>query len=196
MFEQFLTRSDRKMDRGRWHLLGLRIRSLLPIRRGWARKRGIVLTRKDSLQAFAQQVAEARGLELVDVELFRAGRREVLRVYLHKPGGVSLDDCSQASHHLSTLLDADDSFQAPYTLELSSPGLDRPLKTPADWRRRVGEWVRAHLNEDVEGRKQWIGKLVRQDEDAAYLVIEDGAPEIRIPYRAVQLARVDVRLED
>jgi ribosome maturation factor RimP len=60
----------------------------------------------------------------------------------------------------------------------------------------VGEWVRAHLNEDVEGRKQWIGKLVRQDEDAAYLVIEDGAPEIRIPYRAVQLARVDVRLED
>jgi len=141
-------------------------------------------------------VAEARGLELVDVELFRAGRREVLRIYLHKPGGVSLEDCTQSSHHLSTLLDADDSFQSPYTLEISSPGLDRPLKTPADWRRRVGEWVRAHLNEDVEGRKQWIGKLVRQDEEAAILQLEDETTEIRIPYRAVQLARVDVRLED
>lgn len=141
-------------------------------------------------------MAEARGLELVEVELFRAGRREVLRVYLHKPGGVTLEDCSQASHHLATLLDTDDSFQTPYTLEISSPGLDRPLRTPDDWRRRVGEWVRAHLSEDVEGRKQWIGKLVRQDDDAAYLVPEEGEAEIRIPYRAVQLARVDVRLED
>lgn len=141
-------------------------------------------------------MAEARGLELVDVELFRAGRREVLRVYLHKPGGVSLEDCSLASHHLSTLLDADESFQSPYTLELSSPGLDRPLRTPSDWRRRVGEWVRVHLNEDVDSRKQWIGKLVRSDDEAGYLALEDETTEIRIPYRAVQLARVDVRLED
>ena len=132
----------------------------------------------------------------MDVELFRAGRREVLRIYLHKPGGVSLEDCSLASHHLSTLLDAEDSFQAPYTLEISSPGLDRPLKTPSDWRRRVGEWVRTHLIEDVEGRKQWTGKLVSQDEVSATLQLEDGKTEIRIPYRAVQLARVDVRLED
>jgi len=161
-----------------------------------ARKRGIVLTRKDRLLAFSQQVADARGLELVDVELFRAGRREVLRIYLHKPGGVSLEDCTTSSHHLSTLLDADESFQSPYTLEVSSPGLDRPLRTPSDWRRRVGEWVRTHLNEDVEGRKQWTGKLVRCDDEAAHLLLEDETTEIRIPYRAVQLARVDVRLED
>lgn len=159
-------------------------------------EKGFCLTRKDRLQAFCRQVAEARGLEMVDVELFSAGRREVVRVYMHKPGGISLDDCSQASHHLSTLLDADDEFQNPYTLEVSSPGLDRPLKTVADWTRRVGEWVRVHLAEDVEGKKTWIGRLVRAESDAAFLVPETLETEIRIPYRAVQLARVDVRFEE
>lgn len=159
-------------------------------------EKGFVLTRKDRLQAFCRQVAEARGLELVEVELFRAGRREVVRAYMHKPGGISLDDCSQASHHLATLLDADDEFQNPYTLEISSPGLDRPLKTAADWGRRVGEWVRVHLSEPVEDRKTWIGKLVRAESDSAVLVPEGLENEITIPYRAVQLARVDVRFEE
>jgi len=141
-------------------------------------------------------VAEACGLELVDVELFRAGRREVLRIYLHKPGGVTLDECSQVSHQLSSLLENDESFQTPYTLEVSSPGLDRPLKTPRDWARRVGEWVRVHLSEDVEGRKQWVGRLVEADETSALLSPEEGSPDVRIPFRTVQLARVDVRFED
>jgi len=159
-------------------------------------EKGFVLNRKDRLQAFCTEVAEARGLEVVEVELFRAGRREVLRIYMHKPGGISLDDCSQASHHLATLLDADDEFQNPYTLEISSIGLDRPLKTAADWTRRVGEWVRIHLAEEVEGHKTWIGRLVRTESDAAILVPENLETEIRIPYRAVQLARVDVRFEE
>ncbi|MCB9496462.1 MAG: ribosome maturation factor RimP [Fibrobacteria bacterium] len=163
---------------------------------GRAWKKGFVLNRKDRLQAFCKQVAEARGLELVDVELFRAGRREVLRAYMHKPGGVTLDDCSQASHHLATLLDADDEFQNPYTLEISSPGLDRPLKTAADWARRVGEWVRVHLSQEVEGRKTWIGRLVRSDSESAVLLPEGQENEIIIPYRAVQMARVDVRFEE
>ena len=141
-------------------------------------------------------MAEARGLELVDVELFRAGRKEVVRVYLHKPGGVSLDDCSQASHHLSVLLDTDEEFQNPYTLEVSSPGLDRPIKTTQDWARRVGEWVRAHLSEEVDGRKEWIGKLVGIDENSALLAPPNDAPQVRIPFTAVQMARVDVRFED
>jgi ribosome maturation factor RimP len=141
-------------------------------------------------------VAEVRGLELVDVELFRAGRREVLRIYLHKPGGVTLDDCAQASHHLSTLLDADEDFQGPYTLEISSPGLDKPLRTPREWERRMGEWVRAHLSREVEGRLQWIGRLVGCDASGALLEPEDGSVQVRIPYDAVQLARVDVRFED
>lgn len=166
------------------------------VRIGRALEKGFVLTRKDRLQAFCRQVAEARGLELVEVELFRAGRREVVRAYMHKPGGISLDDCSQASHHLATLLDADDEFQNPYTLEISSPGLDRPLKTASDWKRREGEWVRVHLSEPVEDRKTWIGRLVRAESDAAILVPDGLENEITIPYRAVQLARVDVRFEE
>jgi ribosome maturation factor RimP len=158
--------------------------------------KGFVLTRKERLLTCSAEVAEARGLELVDVEFFRAGRREVLRVYLHKPGGITLDDCSQASHHISVLLDADEDFQNPYTLEVSSPGLDRPLRTPRDWARRAGEWVRAHLSVEVEGRVQWIGRLVESDEHSALLAPEDGTAQVRIPFTAVQLARVDVRFED
>lgn len=137
-----------------------------------------------------------RGLELVDVELFRAGRRDVVRVYLHKSGGITLDECAQVSHQLSLLLDADESFQTPFTLEVSSPGLDRPLRTAQDWARRKGEWIRAHLSEDVEGRKQWIGRLVESDDVSALLSPEEGGAEVRIPFRTVQLARVDVRFED
>lgn len=117
-------------------------------------------------------------------------------MYMHKAGGITLDDCAQASHHLSTLLDADDAFEDPYTLEISSPGLDRPLREAADWQRRIGEWVRAHLSQEVEGKKTWIGRLVRCESDAAVLVPEGLEREIVIPFRAVQMARVDVRFEE
>lgn len=130
------------------------------------------------------------------MELFRAGRRDVCRVYLHKPGGISLDECAEASHLISEVLDTDETFESAYTLEVSSPGLDRPLKTAQDWARRHGEWIRAHLIEEVEDRKQWIGKLVASDETTATLAPGGSQPEVRIPFSAVQLARVDVRFED
>lgn len=157
---------------------------------------GHSLEKKEKLSSLAGQIAEAHGLELVEVELFRAGRREVLRVYLDKPGGISLGDCAEASRELSDLLDADELFPEAYTLEVSSPGLDRPLRTPRDWARRVGEFVRIHLSEPVEGKRTWIGKLTQSGDDAAVLAPEKGGPEITIPYRAVQLARVDVRFEE
>ena len=144
----------------------------------------------------ARQIAEARGLELVEVELFRAGRREVLRVYLDRPGGITVDECAESSREISALLDAEELFQQAYTLEVSSPGLDRPLRTPRDWARRTGEWVRVHLGEPVEGKRTWIGKIRECGEDSAVLAPEKGGPEITIPYRAVQLARVDVRFEE
>lgn len=131
----------------------------------------------------------------MEVELFRAGKRQVIRVYLDREGGISLDECAAASEDLSVLLDADELFGEDYTLEVSSPGLDRPLRTPRDWARRKGSWIRVVLTEQVGGKKGWIGRLVRCDEESAVLVTEKGQ-ELQIPYRVVQLARVDVRLQE
>jgi ribosome maturation factor RimP len=157
---------------------------------------GHSLEKKERLSSLAGQIAEASELELVDVDLFRAGHREVIRVYLDCVGGISLGQCAEASRKLSELLEADDLFQLAYTLEVSSPGLDRPLRTPRDWARRVGEYVRVHLSEPVEGKRTWIGKLVRSGEENAVVVSDKTQQEIEIPYRAVQLARVDVRFEE
>jgi ribosome maturation factor RimP len=157
---------------------------------------GHSLEKKERLSSLAGQIAEASELELVDVDLFRAGHREVIRVYLDCVGGISLGQCAEASRKLSDLLEADDLFQLAYTLEVSSPGLDRPLRTPRDWARRVGEYVRVHLSEPVEGKRTWIGKLVRSGEENAVVVSDKTQQEIEIPYRAVQLARVDVRFEE
>lgn len=140
-------------------------------------------------------MAQSRNLDLVEVELFRAGKRQVIRVYLDREGGISLDECAAASEDLSVLLDADELFGEDYTLEVSSPGLDRPLRTPRDWARRKGSWIRVVLTEQVGGKKGWIGRLVRCDEESAVLVTEKGQ-ELQIPYRVVQLARVDVRLQE
>ncbi len=160
------------------------------------RLRRAILDKRERLSDLAGQIAGARGLELVEVELFQAGHREVLRVYLDRPGGITVNECAEVSRELSALLDAEELFQQTYVLEISSPGLDRPLRTPRDWERRIGEWVRVHLNEPVEGKVTWIGKLKSAGVDSALIVSEPGGLEITIPYRTVQLARVDVRFED
>jgi ribosome maturation factor RimP len=117
-------------------------------------------------------------------------------VYLDRQGGITLGQCAEVSRELGAQLETDDLFAQAFTLEVSSPGLDRPMRTSRDWARRVGEWVRVHLSEPIEGKRTWIGKLTQSGEDAAVLAPEKGGPEITIPYRAVQLARVDVRFEE
>ena len=108
----------------------------------------------------AEKIAGDNGLDLVDVELFRAGRRRILRVYIGKAGGVSVEDCARVSRDLGVLLDAENVMEDDsYTLEVSSPGLDRPFKTLKDFRRNLGRFVRISTREPVEGRNVLVGKL-------------------------------------
>ncbi len=146
----------------------------------------------DKISSLAQGIAEARGLELVDVEMQGTGRRRMLRVFIGKPAGVSVDDCTQVSREMAAVLDAenwlgDDS----YTLEVSSPGLDRPFKTPADWRRNLGRDVRVVCRDPVEGKLQFQGRLLSADEQEA--VIESAGRRVRIPLRNVASAKVEIR---
>lgn len=144
----------------------------------------------------AAKVAESHGLELVDVELFRAGKRRVLRIYIGKREGVTVDDCANVSRELGTLLDAENVMQdEAYVLEVSSPGLDRPFKTLKDYRRNVGRFVRATLREPIEGlgpKKLVVGKL--EDVGEQSITLDADGKSRSIPLDLIVQAKVDVRL--
>jgi len=150
----------------------------------------------ETISHLATKVAESNGLELVDVEIFRAGKRRVLRVYVGKREGVNVADCAKVSRDLGTLLDADNVMQDEnYILEVSSPGLDRPFKNLKDYRRNLGRFVRVSTREAIEGlggKKLVVGKLADVQE-ASITVDTDGASR-SIPLDLIVQAKVDVRL--
>lgn len=130
---------------------------------------GIVMaTQKEdtctTVTKIAQPILESMGLELVDIEFGRVGPDAVLRLFIDKEGGVMLDDCAGLSRELSMILDVEDVIACNYTLEVSSPGLDRPLKKQADYDRFVGRLIKIRtyqpfLDDSGNKRKTFLGKL-------------------------------------
>lgn len=106
-----------------------------------------------------EPVVESMGYELVGVELMRHGRDCTLRVYIDKPAGVTLDDCAAVSHQLSGVMDVEDPIQLPYRLEISSPGLDRPLFKVSDFERFAGSTAKIKLAVPLAGRRNFTGVL-------------------------------------
>jgi ribosome maturation factor RimP len=146
------------------------------------------------ISSLAGKIAESNGLELVDVELFRAGRRRILRVYIGKVGaGITVDDCAKLSRDLSARMDAENMMgEEPYHLEVSSPGLDRPFKTIKDYRRNVGRLVRVSCREPVEGKRLLIGKL--EDVGEATITLDEDGKTRSIPLDQIVQAKVEIRL--
>jgi len=111
-------------------------------------------------------ILDSQQMELVDLEYRREGRDWVVRLFIDKEGGITLDDCADVSHEVSAVLDVEDPIDAAYRLEVSSPGLDRPLKTPADYGRFTGRLVKVKTFEklDPDGRgherKTFVGRLI------------------------------------
>ena len=108
---------------------------------------------------------ESLGLELVDVELVRDGQRHVLRIFIDRRGGVSLDECSQVSRIMDPIIDQDLKLNQHDFFEVSSPGLDRPLKTDQDLRRHLEEWVEISLYKALNGQKKFQGLLKGYNEE-------------------------------
>ncbi len=147
----------------------------------------------EKITELAGRVAATNGLELVDTEIFRAGRRRVVRVYLGKAEGVSVDDCAKVSRGMSAVLDAENWLgDEAYVLEVSSPGLDRPFKTLADWTRNLGREVRVSCREKVENRFEHRGKLVAVDAEAA--VLETSSGNVTVPMGQVALAKLEIKV--
>ncbi len=141
-----------------------------------------------ALEALLEPAVSRLGYELVGVELHGRGRGLVLRLYIDREGGVSLDDCQRVSRQVSGLLDVEDPIPGPYTLEVSSPGLDRPLFKEAHFRRFAGRKVRIRTDVPLEGRRNFRGVLrgVRGGE----VIVEVDGTEYALPMERIEQARL------
>jgi ribosome maturation factor RimP len=136
-------------------------------------------------------VAEAEGLELVEVEVSREGRRQFVRIYVDTPRGVTLEECGRLSRRAAPLIETLDLFEGRYVLEVSSPGVTRGLKKDQDFVRFAGRLARLNLSEAVEGREQWIGDLQGMDGSDILLLPIEGPGPVRIPRARVRSARLE-----
>jgi ribosome maturation factor RimP len=143
----------------------------------------------DRLRELCRGGVEALGFELVDVELAGGGRSPILRVYIDSPEGITVDDCADVSRQLSAIFDVEDPLPSSYTLEVSSPGLDRPLVKPEDFRKRLGSTVKLKLRRpDETGRRNFTGSLMEATDDG--VVVEVDKERFSLPYAAIERARL------
>jgi ribosome maturation factor RimP len=151
---------------------------------------------KETLRDVAERVTSSRGFELVDVEVKRAPGGQLVRLFVDKPGGIGLDDLQTVSEEVSAILDVEDPIDSAYTLEVSSPGLDRPLKGEADYRRYQGRLARLSSYEPLEGRRHWTGRIVSVDSGVVSLSLEnEGGAVTQIPIDKIAHGRLEVEFK-
>ena len=125
------------------------------------------------LQAIIEPAVSALGYELVGIEHLSQGKHSVLRVYIDHEDGISVDDCADVSHQVSAVLDVEDPITGLYTLEVSSPGLDRPLFTEAHYLRYVGQLAEIRSHSPIDGRRRFKGRL-QAVQDGQVVIEVDG----------------------
>ncbi|MCM2997415.1 ribosome maturation factor RimP [Paenibacillus cellulositrophicus] len=145
---------------------------------------------KGIVEQMVQPYLDEHNFELVDVEYVKEGSNYFLRVFVDKEGGIDIDDCGMISEYLSGKLDENDPIPEAYFLEVSSPGAERPLKKKEDVVKAVGKDVFVTVYEQVEGQKEFEGRLLSFEDDV--LVISAGKKEYSIPYAKVASARLAI----
>jgi ribosome maturation factor RimP len=135
-------------------------------------------------------------LFLHDIRFIRQGKRGILRVFIDKPGGVTIDDCEQASNAVSMILDVENFSDQPYTLEVSSPGADRLLMSETDFKMVIGHFLRLVVKDagSPSGEKEMVGKLAACNNDRLKMDI-DTEQTIELPLSEIIRARLDVRFK-
>ena len=145
------------------------------------------------LMQLLQPTIEAMGYSLWGIELISPGRRPTLRLYIDAESGVDVDDCAQVSHQVSGVLDVEDPISGEYTLEVSSPGVDRLLFRPEHYLAYVGEIIDIRLRLPVDGRRRFKGPLLSADSEMIVVSVDDH--EFELPLRSVDRAKAHPRLE-
>lgn len=150
--------------------------------------------REEQIEALLAPAVAAQGCELWGLEYMAQGRRSRLRVYIDKADGVTVEDCEKVSREVSDLLDVEDLIPAAYTLEVSSPGMDRILFKPEQYQANLGAVVDVRLNYPFEGRKHIVGVLAAVEEDEAVVRPladdPDAGEEFVLPMENIQRARL------
>ena len=132
-------------------------------------------------------IVEENKFELVDVEYVKEAGEYYLRVYIDKPGGINIDDCETVSRRLSDLLDREDFIKEAYILEVSSPGLDRPLKKDKDFERNLGKEVELKTYKPIDKRKEFTGTLKSYDADTVTI---DTGPDGEMEFNRKDIAQI------
>lgn len=143
---------------------------------------------REALIRLLEPTIERLGYELTDLELKLGGRDGLVRVFIDKTGGIDIEDCEAVSRQVSAILDVEDPLPGHYTLEVSSPGLDRALTKPAHFQRFMGEDVRVKLRFPLEGRRNFSGALRAADEEN--IEVEVDGESHSLPLATIESARL------
>jgi ribosome maturation factor RimP len=147
----------------------------------------------DEIRKVIEPVISALGIEIDDIEFGRMKGRSLLRVYIEKEGGVTIDDCERVSREIEAVLDVEDPIPYSYVLEVSSPGLDRPLRSREDFKRYAGRMVRVITRDPIEKQTFFVGKLVEAGDVDVALLLENNK-KVAISYDNISRARLEVEV--
>ena len=147
---------------------------------------------ESTIEELVQPIVDARNIEIVDIEYVKEAGQFYLRIYLEKEGGITLDDCAEVSRELNPILDEKDPIKDNYFLEVSSPGLDRPLKKEKDFIRYAGYDVEIKLYKPLNGTKQLEGELIGLTEDKKIKVVIDNN-EVEFDKKDIALIKLAVK---
>ena len=149
---------------------------------------------EERVREIAERVAVEQGLELVHAEVGASGRAAAVRIFIDKPGGVTHEDCAAVSLHVGTVLDVEDFIHSAYTLEVSSPGLERGLYKRADYERFAGQPARMKSRQPVNGQRNFRGRIVGVEGDQ--VVFDDKTNgRVHVPVDSIVKANLEIDVE-
>ena len=147
------------------------------------------------IREIAERVATEHGLEHVHTEVGVLGRNAAVRIFIDKPEGVTHEDCSTVSHHVGTVLDVEDWINSAYTLEVSSPGLERGLYKREDYERFAGRLARMKSREAINGQRNFKGRIVGVEGEQ--VVFDDNTNgQVKVPLKSVVKANLEIDVEE
>jgi ribosome maturation factor RimP len=149
---------------------------------------------EDRVQAIAERVAIDHGLELVHAEVAGPDNKPIVRIFIDKPNGVTHQDCSEVSLHVGTVLDVEDFIHASYTLEVSSPGIERGLYKQQDYERFAGSLAKIRTRKPINGQRNFRGRLLGIDGENILFEDRTSGP-VRVPFEVVAKANLEMDVD-
>jgi ribosome maturation factor RimP len=155
---------------------------------------GLLAAKEQQIQALLQPTVEALGFAIWGLEYLSQGRNTLLRLYIDGENGVTVDDCARVSRQVSSILDVEDPIRGEYTLEVSSPGMDRLLFQWEQYPEYVGEWIEVRLRVPFDGRRKFKGTLKGIEGEDIVIQVDD--EEYLLPHSSIDRAQVKPRTQN